>query len=975
MSQMRLHELAKVLGVQSKALMSDLAKEGVQVATHMAAVDDKIIKALTKKYSDVANKVADFEKAAASADAEPKKKVARAPKGSRPVTKRKSAKGEKAEEEVEVEEGPSVELVQRDSGAPGETVTLEQRVVKDGIIRRRRVDPSSVPPAPVATPETTQANVEADAEVEMQKSSAPSVAALPKTPLPVIRRVAAPQPAPEEQIPEQEIPEVKEPIAATEPVKAPVQPTPPVVEKPAPAAAPAAPVAPQPVQRQPLRPFGAGTPSTGRNLSAPSRLKVVDVPAVPPKPYTPPQPRTPTATSGDAAGQRRPFVKPAVAPVAETPAATEEARKDAAKKKAAARVGGEDSRLTKKALLGMMEEVEITRPLSRRGKKTVQRVEKRSTQITTPGLQKRKIKIHDEISVMDLANEMGIKGADLVRKLISMGQMVSMQHKLDFETASLIASDYKYEVINVAESAEKLMEQELLVGASEESENMASRPPIVTIMGHVDHGKTSLLDYIRKSRVVAGEAGGITQHIGAYQVSHNGKLITFLDTPGHAAFTAMRARGASVTDIVILVVAADEGVKPQTLEALAHAQAAKVPIMVAINKIDKPEAKPEVVIQELSGKGLVPEDWGGDTIYVKLSAKTGQGVSDLLEMILIQSEVLDLKADPARAAKGLVIESRLDKGKGPVASVIVQSGTLNQGDPVVSGSSFGKVRAMFDDQGKPIKVAGPSTPVEILGFDGVPEVGDTVYSASEDAIARKASDLATQAKKRQEALKSSRLSLEDMYKKMQAGDVSELRVVLKGDVQGSVEAIADSLEKIQHDKVRVNIIFKAVGGITESDVDLAAASGAIVFGFSVRPTSQAKDLAHRDGVQIKTYDIIYELIDEVKLAMQGLLAPIVKETILGQAEVREVFNLSKVGPIAGCFVKSGKIVRNANARVIRDSVVVYTAKIQGLRRFKEDAKEVLENIECGIRVENFSDLKRGDIIECFETTEVKQAVG
>jgi translation initiation factor IF-2 len=971
MSQMRLHELAKALGVQSKALMSDLAKEGVQVATHMAAVDEKIIKALTKKYSDIASKVSEFEKAAASAEAEPKKKVARAPKGSKPVTKKKAAKG--GQEVEEVEEGPSVELVQRDSGAPGETVTLEQRVVKEGIIRRRRVDPSTASPAPASAVEPTPAPVESDAEIEAPKSSTPSVAALPKTPLPVIRRVAAPQPAPEEQESKPKVLEVQETAVTPEPVKAPVQPAAPVVEKPA--AVVPAPAAPQPVQRQPLRPFGAGTPSTGRNLSAPSRLKVVDVPAVPPKPYTPPAPRTPSTASGSASAQKRTFAQPA-APVAEAPAATtEEARKDAAKKKAASRVGGEDSRLTKKALLGMMEEVEITRPLSRRGKKTVQRVEKKSTQITTPGLQKRKIKIHDEISVMDLANEMGIKGADLVRKLISMGQMVSMQHKLDFETASLIASDYKYEVINVAESAEKLMEQELLVGASEESENMTGRPPIVTIMGHVDHGKTSLLDYIRKSRVVAGEAGGITQHIGAYQVSHNGKLITFLDTPGHAAFTAMRARGASVTDIVILVVAADEGVKPQTLEALAHAQAAKVPIMVAINKIDKPEAKPEVVIQELSGKGLVPEDWGGDTIYVKLSAKTGQGVSDLLEMILIQSEVLDLKADPSRAAKGLVIESRLDKGKGPVASVIVQSGTLNQGDPVVSGSSFGKVRAMFDDQGKPIKTAGPSTPVEILGFDGVPEVGDSVYSASEDAIARKASDLAAQAKKRQEALKSSRLSLEDMYKKMQAGDVSELRVVLKGDVQGSVEAIADSLEKIKHEKVRVNIIFKAVGGITESDVDLAAASGAIVFGFSVRPTSQAKELAHRDGVQIKTYDIIYELIDEVKLAMQGLLAPIVKETILGQAEVREVFNLSKVGPIAGCFVKSGKIVRNANARVIRDSVVVYTAKIQGLRRFKEDAKEVLENIECGIRVENFSDLKRGDIIECFETTEVKQAVG
>jgi translation initiation factor IF-2 len=549
--------------------------------------------------------------------------------------------------------------------------------------------------------------------------------------------------------------------------------------------------------------------------------------------------------------------------------------------------------------------------------------------------------------------------------------MATIHQRLDFETASLIAGEYNYEVQNVAETAEQLLSADRgeVEGASEH------RAPIVTVMGHVDHGKTSLLDFIRKARVAAGEAGGITQHIGAYQVEVNSKKITFIDTPGHAAFTAMRARGASLTDIVILVVAADEGVKPQTLEALAHAQAAKVPVIVAINKIDKPEANPERVTQELSGHGLVPEAWGGDTMYMNVSAHTGQGIPELLESVLLQAEVKEFKADPNRLAKGVVIESRLDKGKGPVASAIIQTGTLNVGSFIVSGTTFGKVRALFDDQGRLIKSAGPSIPVEILGFDAVPNVGDILTGVSEDSVARKASELASLAQKKADSLKTSRMSLEDMYQKMQAGDISELRVVLKADVQGSMEAIADSLLKIKHDKVKVDILFKAVGAISESDVDLASASGAIIFGFNVRPTAQAKQIAQRQGVQIKSYEIIYELIDEVKKAMQGLLAPITKENVLGQAEVREVFTVSKVGPIAGSIVKSGKIVRNAQGRLIRDNVVIYTAKIASLRRFKDDAREVSEGLECGIRLENFTDIKAGDVIECFENIEIAQAVG
>lgn len=952
MSQIRLHEVAKSLGQTSKALMAELAKEGHEFKTHMATLDDKVMKYLDKKYPDLQSKLAALAAAQAAAPKAEKKPRTTKASGKLITSKSKKSKNEAAIEE-ESPDPAAVEILQREEGVQG-TVTLEQRVVKEGVIRRRRVEPGTVaptpPPAAIATPAPTPVEEAPELSEVVAEEVVEEKIDKPKS-APLLRRVAEPS---------VKAPEVSKPTTVE------ASPAATKTEAPKESVQPPRPVTPPPVVRPPAPPVRTGpslTPSTGRNLSAPSRLRVVDAPAQPPQSQRP-----------AAATIRRP-VPPSVNPTAAVGVVESEegkAKLAAAKKKPAAR-GDDGGKVTKKDLLGMMEEVEIHRPLGRRAKKAVPRQqEKRSTAITTPGASKRKIKIHDEITVSDLADQMGIKGAELVRKLIGMGQMASLSQRLDFDTASLIAGEYKYEVLNVAESAETILQSDAEL---EDAGAKESRAPIVTIMGHVDHGKTSLLDYIRRTRVAHGEAGGITQHIGAYKITHNGKEIAFLDTPGHAAFTAMRARGASLTDIIILVVAADEGVKPQTLEALAHAQAAKAPIIVAINKVDKPEAKPDNVIQELSGKGLVPEAWGGETIYVKLSAKTGEGIPELLEMILLQAEVLDLKASKDRAAKGIVIESRLDKGKGPVATVMIQTGTLHQGDPLVSGSTFGKVRAMFDDQGQSIKEAGPSTPIEVLGFSDVPEVGEIVSGVSEDAIARKASELAVLAKKKADALKNSRMSLEDMYKKMQTGEVSELRIILKGDVQGSVEAIADSLEKIKHEKVRIQVIYKAVGGITESDVDLAAASGALIFGFNVRPTNQAKTLAARESVQIKAYEIIYELLDDVKLAMQGLLAPIIKENVLGQAEVREVFNVSKVGPIAGCYVKSGKIIRSGQIRVIRDSVVVYSAKIHSLRRFKDDAKEVAEGFECGIRIENFSDLKPGDILECFDTTEIKQAVG
>ncbi len=484
-------------------------------------------------------------------------------------------------------------------------------------------------------------------------------------------------------------------------------------------------------------------------------------------------------------------------------------------------------------------------------------------------------------------------------------------------------------------------------------------------MGHVDHGKTSLLDAIRKAQVAAGEAGGITQHIGAYQVKHPKGLITFLDTPGHEAFTAMRARGASVTDIVILVVAADEGIRPQTIEAIHHAKAAEVPIIVAINKIDKPEADLERVKRQLAEHQLVPEEWGGDTIYAPVSAKALQGIEELLEMILLQAEVLELKANPKKMAKGVVIESRLDRGKGPVATVLIQEGTLHAGDSVIAGVHFGRVRAMHDDQGREIKEAGPSVPVEILGLPGVPNAGEVLDAVSEDGMAKVLAEHRENKEKQQKVLATSRASLEDLFKQVQEGETQELKLLLKGDVQGSVEAIRDALLKLPSDKVRVTLLHSGVGGITESDIMLASASNAIVIGFNVRPDNKALSIAEHEKVEVKVYNIIYNVLDDIKKAMEGLLAPTLKEKYLGRAEVRNTFNISKIGTIAGCFVVDGSLTRNAKVRLLRDSVIVYDGKLNSLKRFKDDAKEVQQGYECGMGLENFNDIKVGDIIEAY----------
>lgn len=580
---------------------------------------------------------------------------------------------------------------------------------------------------------------------------------------------------------------------------------------------------------------------------------------------------------------------------------------------------------------------------------------------------KRKIRIEEAIRVADMAHQMGLKSNEIIKVLFNLGIMATINKALDIDTASVVAAEFGYEVEKVGFAEEDYLAEHHTEDAPEQ---LQRRPPVVTIMGHVDHGKTSLLDAIRKTNVTSGEAGGITQHIGAYHVKTKRGEIVFLDTPGHEAFTAMRARGAQVTDLVVLVVAADDGVMEQTREAINHSRAAGVPIMVAVNKMDKPTANPDRVLQELASLGLVPEEWGGDTVVCKVSAKTREGLDEMLEMLALQADILELKANPNKLARGHIVEAKLDKGRGPVATVLIQEGTLHQGDTFVCGVFSGRVRAMFNDQGRKVKDAGPSIPVEVQGFEGVPEAGEEFICLEDEKLARRIAESRAVKLRERELAKQSRVTLETfLSRKADDQEALVLNLVVKSDVQGSLEAIVDALNKQSTDKVRINIIHGGTGAITESDILLASASDAIIIGFNVRPTAKVKEMAEHESVDIRFYDIIYKLVDEIKSAMAGLLAPVSREVYLGQAEVREVFSVPKVGAIAGSHVIDGKLTRNASVRLLRDGVVVHNGKVASLRRFKDDVREVLKGYECGISLENFNDIKVGDVIEAFEMVE------
>ena len=581
--------------------------------------------------------------------------------------------------------------------------------------------------------------------------------------------------------------------------------------------------------------------------------------------------------------------------------------------------------------------------------------------------QQLKVQIPDTISVGELASRMKKTGAEVVRRLVKMGVMASLSDTIDYDTAALVAMELgckvEHEVIVTVE--------ERLIDDREDSEDeLVPRAPVVVVMGHVDHGKTSLLDAVRKTNVVSGEAGGITQHIGAYTVEINGKPITFLDTPGHAAFTSMRARGAMCTDIAILVVAADDGIMPQTVEAINHAKAANIPIIVAVNKMDKHGANAENIKQELTKYDLIPEEWGGDTIVCPISAKTGMGIDQLLEMVILTAEMQELKANPNRAAKGTVIEARLDKNRGPIATLLVQNGTLHKGDLIIAGTAVGRVRVMTDDKGRAIQSAGPSIPVEITGLAETPTPGDEFDAVADERMARQLVEQRKQAEKDAAAKQASKVTLDNLFAKMQEGEMKELNLIVKADVQGSAEAVRASLEKLSNEEVRVRVIHAGVGAINESDILLASTANAIVVGFNVRPDAAAQASAQRANVDIRMYRVIYDAIDEIEAAMKGMLAPKYREAIIGHAEVRQTYKVSAIGTIAGCYVKDGKVTRDSKVRVLRDNIVIYEGEIGSLQRFKDSVKEVAQNYECGMSIDKFNDIKEGDIFECYVMEEI-----
>ena len=583
--------------------------------------------------------------------------------------------------------------------------------------------------------------------------------------------------------------------------------------------------------------------------------------------------------------------------------------------------------------------------------------------------QKLEVQLPDELTVGELALRLKVQAAEIVKRLMGIGIMASVSQVIDYDTAALVAMEIG---AKVEHEVVVTLEEQLFDTAEDHDDHLTPRPPVVVVMGHVDHGKTSLLDAIRKTNVTSSEAGGITQHIGAYQVQINNQPITFLDTPGHAAFTSMRARGAQVTDIAVLVVAADDGIMPQTVEAINHAKAAGVQIIVAINKIDKPTANPEKVKQELTEYELVPEEWGGDVICVPVSAKSGEGIESLLEMILLVAETQELAANPDRLARGTVIEAKLDRGRGPVATILVQNGTLHTGDVVIAGTALGRVRVMLDDKGSRIDQAGPSTPVEITGLAEVPAAGDVLNAVEDEKLAKELVDKRRFEAKEEQFQTYQKVTLDNLFSQISEGEMKELPIIVKADVDGSVEAVRQSLEKLSNDEVRVRVIHGAVGAINESDVMLANASNAIIIGFNVRPDATAKESAERDNVDMRLYRVIYDAINEVTDALKGMLAPKTRDKELGRAEVRQVYKISSVGTVVGCYVLDGKLTRNALIRVVRDGIIVADDKVEGLKRFKDDAKEVTAGYECGVTLSKFSDIKEGDIIEAYEIEEYRE---
>jgi len=816
---------------------------------------------------------------------------------------------------------------------------LEEKRIKPTVIRRRRIRVAKKPAKVEAAPPPEEAE-----DVEQAAEEAP----------PVVIEEAKSKPEPiEKEQPESTVEPEAEAEKASETVaeEAPEEVAPEPTAKKAPEKA-----KPEPEPLKPVKKKKRETPA--KIIKLPEKPKKSEVAAAKVRPARP--------------------QKPSARPVAAEPAkpAQDLASKDKKKKSRRRSISSEpDRKFFKKKISFRRKEVVEGKDLysgiskhPRKGKKGAKAKVERGLkpQITTPKAIKRRVKIDDTIILAELAKRMGIKANEMIAKLMSLGVMATVNQTIDFDTAVLVSTEFGYEVERAS-----FEEENLLKVVEDDPENMLARPPVVTIMGHVDHGKTSLLDVIRETRVTELEAGGITQHIGAYNVNTPKGQIVFLDTPGHEAFSAMRSRGAQVTDIVVLVVAADDGVMPQTIEAINHSKAAEVPIIVAVNKIDKDNAEPERVQRELSENGLVPEDWGGDTIFVNVSAKKNIGINELMELILLQAEMLELKANPDKLARGHVVEAKLDAGRGPVATVLIQEGTLHAGDSVVCGIHYGKLRALLNDHGAQVSSAGPSMPVEIIGLSGVPVAGDELVSLTDEKDAKQISQHRVRKQRSKDLAKTSRMSLEGLFEKMKVGEVKDLNLILKADVQGSIEALKDSLSKLSNEEVKINIVHGATGTITESDISLAAVSNAIIIGFNVRPGPKIQDLANEEQVDIRYHNVIYDVIKEIQDAMLGLMSSTFEDRTLGWAEIRDVFHIPKIGAIAGSYVTEGKFERGKLVRLLRDGVVIYDGKISSLRRFKDDVKEVQNGYECGIGIENFNDIKIGDSLECYFTEEIK----
>ncbi len=861
------------------------------------------------------------------------------------------------------EQAHRASILRRETVVETSAGTVVEKRLGATVVRRRHTEPS---PAAAAEPfhfEVEQSSeAPFDAHFLEEKPAEPSVTPVFVEPAP------APEPAPAAPEPAVTAAEKYQPAPRSEVTEVRAEST----EPPAPVAAPRpSPFvqprraedgrAVRPQQQSPSSPQAisltrashAGAPTLDDGQRGPKVLGKIDLRA---KPVSRPAPPTgrPGAAARPAGASRFGAVSEPAQPIDLTAPPGEAAKPGSRSPK--------KKKVVKKDAPDFLAEREMRGLRVPKKRRALPGKEQKKTEITTPKASKRVVRVTEGVTVGDLARNMGVKAGEIIKKLMDLGQMATLNQVLDVDTASLIAKEFGYTVESVGFDEEATIEEvaEQAVGGE-----AVERPPVVTVMGHVDHGKTSLLDAIRKTNVTAEESGGITQHIGAYTVEAKGKSITFVDTPGHEAFTSMRARGAKVTDMVVLVVSAAEGVMPQTVEAVNHARAAKAPIVVAINKIDLPDANVDRVKQRLTELGLIPEDYGGDTITVPVSARTGEGIDKLLEMLLLQSEVLELKANRDRPARGTVIESQLDRGRGPVATVLIQEGTLRQGDPFVCGTAYGRVRAMQNHLGQRATQAGPSMPVEIFGLSSVPEPGMAFTVVAEESKARQVAEYRLAKRREGELQKTSRVSLEDFSARMAAGEVKELKVIIKGDVHGSVEALADALARLSTGEVKLEVILASAGAISETDITLASASRALVVGFNVRPEPKAAALAEKAGVEIRLYTIIYEAINDVREALEGLLAPTYREKQLGRAEVRQIFNVPGA-TIAGCMITEGKVIRSARARLVRDGRVVWEGKIGSLKRFKDDAREVLAGYECGIGLENFNDVKPEDVIETFE---------